>query len=55
MNFSRILAENGFEVINLPLIETKPLEDLREFEAKLDKIENYDGIFLTSRKRANFG
>ncbi len=50
--FSRILAESGFEVINLPLIETKTVEDLSEFEARLETIENYDGIFLTSQNAA---
>ena len=50
--FGRILIENGFNVINLPLIETKPLEDLREFEAKLKDITNCDGIFLTSKNAA---
>jgi len=50
--FSRILSENEFELINLPLIETKPLEDLSDFELKLKAIENYDGIFLTSRNAA---
>lgn len=48
-DFSQILAESGFEIINLPLIETKRLEDLSEFEAKITAIENYDGVFLTSR------
>ncbi|CAN5278839.1 uroporphyrinogen-III synthase [soil metagenome] len=50
--FSKILTENGFEIINLPLIETKPLEDLQEFEAKLKNITNCDGIFLTSKNAA---
>lgn len=50
--FSQILTEKGLEVINLPLIETKPLEDLSDFEEKLSSIENYDGIFLTSRNSA---
>lgn len=47
-NFSRILSESGFKVITCPTIEVTPLEDLSEFEAKLDTIENYDGVFLTS-------
>lgn len=50
--FSRILAENSFEITNLPLIETKISEDLSDFETKLSRIENYDGIFLTSAKAA---
>lgn len=51
-DFSRILTESGFRVINLPLVETKPLDDLRDFEAKLEKSEGYDGFFLTSRHAA---
>ncbi len=47
-NFSRILSESGLKVINCPTIEVAPLEDLLEFEVKLDAIENYDGVFLTS-------
>ncbi len=47
-NFSRILSESDLKVINCPTIEVAPLEDLSEFEAKLDAIENYDGVFLTS-------
>jgi uroporphyrinogen-III synthase len=50
--FSRILSEKGFDIINLPVIETKPLENLSEFEERLAKIEIYDGIFLTSRNSA---
>jgi len=51
-NFSRILAANSFDVINFPLIETKAADDLSEFDAKLDAIKNYDGVFLTSRTAA---
>lgn len=51
-NFSRILAANNFEIINLPLIETLPIDDLSEFEMQLAAIENYDGVFLTSAKAA---
>jgi uroporphyrinogen-III synthase len=50
--FSRILAENNYEIINLPLIETKVLDDLSEFKAALESIESYDGVFLTSAKAA---
>ncbi len=50
--FSRILAENDFKIINLPLIETRPLNDLSVLEATLDEIEIYDGIFLTSLNAA---
>ena len=51
--FSRILAENEFEIINLPLIETRPLEDLSDFAAKLENLATYDGLFLTSRHAAS--
>jgi len=47
-NFSRILAVSGYKIINLPLIETKAIADLGEFETQLDTIKNYDGVFLTS-------
>lgn len=50
--FSRILSANEIEIINLPLIETRMLDDLSDFEAKLARIENYDGVFLTSVKAA---
>ncbi len=51
-NFSRILAANSYEIINLPLIETKAIDDLSEFEGTLKSIENYAGVFLTSRHAA---
>ncbi len=47
-DFSRILSESGLKIINCPTIAVAPLEDLSEFEAKLDALENYDGVFLTS-------
>lgn len=50
--FSRILTENNFEVVNLPLIKTKPLDDLSDFEAKLKTADRFDGIFLTSKNAA---
>ena len=50
--FSEILTGNDFQVINLPLIETKACEDLREFDARLETLGQYDGIFLTSRRAA---
>ena len=48
-NFSRILTENAFSVINCPTIETSESENFRSRLAKISA-ENYDGIFLTSRK-----
>ena len=47
-NFSQILAANNFEIINLPLIETKAIDD----SSGLETIENYDGVFLTSKQAA---
>lgn len=51
-DFSRILERENFEIINLPLIETKTITDLSDFETKLENIANYDGVFLTSRHAA---
>lgn len=48
-NFSRILQEKGFSVINSPTIETVEVENLESLSAKIDA-KNYDGIFLTSQK-----
>ncbi|HEX8289024.1 MAG TPA: uroporphyrinogen-III synthase [Pyrinomonadaceae bacterium] len=50
--FSRILSKNGFSVISCPTIKTVPLENISEFSAKLEKINDYDGIFLTSAPAA---
>lgn len=49
---NRILTAGNFEVLNLPLIETRRLKDLSDFEAKLKRIENYDAIFITSAPAA---
>jgi Uroporphyrinogen-III synthase len=46
--FSSLLRETGFEVINLELIETRPLEDLKPLREKLARLSEYDGIFFTS-------
>ena len=50
--FSRLLNENGFEVINFPAIQTLPIEDFSELNKKIDCLENYDGLFFTSPKAA---
>lgn len=47
-NFSRILTEYGFSVINCPTIVTVACEDLHDLSAKISALK-YDGIFLTSR------
>jgi len=46
--FSSTLREVGFDVINLELIETRPLDDLAELRVKLSKLSEYDGVFFTS-------
>lgn len=48
-DFSRILQESGFSVINCPTIETVEVENLENLRAKI-AAKNYDGIFLTSQK-----
>jgi uroporphyrinogen-III synthase len=50
--FSSILIEQGFSVINLPLIKTETIADLSELENHLAAIETFDGIFITSAKAA---
>jgi uroporphyrinogen-III synthase len=48
--FSRILSERGFTVINCSTITTTLVEDLSDFEEKLHRLPRFDGLFLTSRK-----
>ncbi|HQU81746.1 MAG TPA: uroporphyrinogen-III synthase [Pyrinomonadaceae bacterium] len=50
-NFSRILQEKGFSVINCPTIETVEVENSEDLSAKI-AAKDYDGIFLTSQKAA---
>lgn len=50
--FSSILIEQGFTIINFPMIKTTPLEDLSELEKCLTQIDAFDGIFITSSKAA---
>lgn len=47
-DFSESLRQNGFEVLNLELIKTEPLNDLSELDEVIERINEYDGIFLTS-------
>lgn len=48
-NFSRILSEKGFSVINFPTIETVAYENSLKSTGEFSPL-NYDGIFLTSQK-----
>ncbi len=50
--FSRELRDQGFEVLNLPMIETRRLPDLSQLRKYLSEIERFDNIFLTSRASA---
>jgi uroporphyrinogen-III synthase len=47
-NFSALLREAGFEVINLELITTQANEDLTRLKENLSKLSEYDGLFFTS-------
>ena len=46
--FSDILKDQGYDVVNLPLIKTEPLDASEEFTAALKRLNEYDGIFFTS-------
>ena len=46
--FSKLLRQSGFEVVNLELIRTEPVDDLSEFAKTVHKISEYDGVFITS-------
>lgn len=51
--FTAILKSNKIEVINLPLIFTKPVADRSLLQDSFAHIESYDGIFFTSPAAAN--
>ena len=46
--FSSTLREAGFDVVNLELVKTKPLNDLSTLREKLATLSQYDGLFFTS-------
>ncbi len=46
--FSSLLRENGCHASNLELIGTVPNEDLGELNATLERMDEYDGLFITS-------
>jgi len=52
-SFGQILRQAGLEVIDLELIETKPLKDLSVLREKLSRLADYDGLFFTSPVAAN--
>lgn len=50
--FSSLLRQAGFEVLNLELIRTEPVENLNELDERLARIQEYDGLFFTSPNSA---
>ena len=47
-DFSRELRQYGYEVLNLPLISTRPVRDLTRFRELLGNLDRFDAIFITS-------
>ena len=47
-SFSRQLRESGFDVLNLALIATEPLEDTAKLVESIKRIGQFDGVFITS-------
>lgn len=50
--FSSLLREAGFEVRNLELTKTEPIENLNRLDERLGRIDEYDGLFFTSPNSA---
>lgn len=46
------IQDAGIRVVNFPLIETLPLDDLTDLDRAVARLGNYDGIFITSRTAA---
>jgi uroporphyrinogen-III synthase len=46
--FSELLRARGFQVENLELIRTEPLEDQSVLRQRLEHLSDYDGLFFTS-------
>jgi uroporphyrinogen-III synthase len=46
--FSSRLRDAGFEVVNLELLRTRPVDDLTVLRSKLAMLSEYDGVFFTS-------
>lgn len=47
-SFSQILREDGFEVVNLELIRSVPVEDQLELAEAVKRLSEFDGVFVTS-------
>jgi len=50
--FSRTLESRDIPVINCPVIQTEPVDDLTEFEKIVERIDDFNTIFLTSHSAA---
>jgi uroporphyrinogen-III synthase len=46
--FSARLRDAGFEVVNLELVKTRPIDDLSALRSRLATLPEYDGLFFTS-------
>jgi uroporphyrinogen-III synthase len=46
--FSALLREAGCRVLNLEVVRATPIEDLSDFTATVQRIDEYDGLFVTS-------
>jgi uroporphyrinogen-III synthase len=51
--FSSTLRDHGFDVLDLPLITTRPVPDLSRFKTLLGSVDRFDCIFLTSSAAAS--
>src|SRR5687767_14460726 len=50
--FSASLRREGFDVLTLELVATRPVADVDEFEELRGKLYEFDGIFVTGRAAA---
>src|SRR5690606_19286599 len=50
--FSRTLESRDIPVINCPVIQTEPVDDLTEFEKIIERINDFNTIFITSHAAA---
>lgn len=46
--FSEILAQAGFKIVNFQAIETLPAADSNDLDKKLERINEFAGLFFTS-------
>lgn len=50
--FSRALESRGISVINCPVIQTEPVDDLAAFEKLVNRLDDFNEIFVTSHSAA---